>query len=91
MAYTKKLIITAISNITYLRALFPEDYFIEREFEGLVLKIIKPANPALPETLILSEWLMGAFEAIDKKYVKCNCPILIFTNKLFNILIHFLS
>ena len=68
-AYTKKLIITAISNITYIRAIFPEDYYTERKFEGINCKIVKPPNSQLKESSILSDWLQGAFEAMDKKYV----------------------
>ncbi len=58
----------AISNIAYLRALFPEDSFVDRRFEGFNIKILRPDATSL-DSKILSEWLRGAFEAIDLKYV----------------------
>ena len=69
--YVKKLIVTAISNIAYLRALFPENMFIDKTFEGLNVKIIRPSSQTFvnKDTDILSEWLGGAFDALDKRYV----------------------
>jgi meiosis-specific protein HOP1 len=65
----KKLIVIAISNIAYLRALFPEDSFVDRQFEGFKIKILRPDTTSSLDSKILSEWLRGAFEAIDLRYV----------------------
>jgi len=65
----KKLIVIAISNIAYLRALFPEESFVDRQFEGFKIKILRPDSNFVLGSNILSEWLEGAFEAIDLKYV----------------------
>lgn len=64
--YTKKLIVIAVSNIAYLRALFPEEVFGTRRFDTISLKIIKPKSN---DAKILIGWLHGAFDALDKKYV----------------------
>jgi hypothetical protein len=74
----KKLIVIAISNIAYLRALFPEDSFVDRRFEGFNIKILRPDGTSSLDSKILSEWLRGAFEAIDMKYVKFSKVYLIY-------------
>jgi len=42
---------------------------VERKFEGLHCRVLKPLSEGFTQTKILSEWLEGAFDAIDKKYV----------------------
>jgi hypothetical protein len=65
----KRLIALAISNIAYLRVLFPEGCFQDRSFEDLHVKIIKDSHPKFPKLKKLSNWLIGLFDAIEKKYV----------------------
>jgi meiosis-specific protein HOP1 len=71
LSYTKKLVVTAISSILYLRGLFSEKYFVDRKFEDMTFKIIKPPSKNLCETGIIAQWLHGSFDALDKKYLKC--------------------
>lgn len=70
-AYCKKLIISSISSITYLRAIFPEDHFVDRDFEGRLFHIIRPPTKDFQETTLINQWFVGAFDAMDKKYLRC--------------------
>ena len=74
--YTKKLIIIGISNIVYVRAVFPEDCFISRELDGLNVKILNKRHTNLNVKKMFG-WLSGAFEAMEKKYVS------LFNNDLY--------
>ena len=52
--FVKKLITVAISNITYLRSMFPENAYANRSMDGLKLKILKSNNDC-PEALNLAK------------------------------------
>ena len=67
-----------------MKAIFPEDYYVERKFEGLSCRVFKPLSDGFTHTKILTEWLEGAFDAMDKKYVYNF--ILIALNMLLNTL-----
>ena len=66
--YARKLIVIGISNIAYLRTVMPEDCFLDREFEGLNIKILNKLSKNT-DVKRLQIWLAGAFEAMEKKYV----------------------
>lgn len=85
LIYTKRLIVVAISNIVYLRSVFPEEVFATKEFENLKIKIIKSKDK---DSHTLVNWLKGAFDAITKKYVnlfskKCYQKISVITILIF--------
>ena len=42
--FVKKLLTVAVSNITYLRSMFPEQAYANRSMDGLPLKILKGKN-----------------------------------------------
>ena len=67
--FVKKLITVAISNISYLRNMFPESAYANRSMDGLKLKILKSKSDC-PEALNLASWLTGALDAIEKKYLR---------------------
>eukprot|EP00092_Neocalanus_flemingeri_P005749 GFUD01006189.1.p1 GENE.GFUD01006189.1~~GFUD01006189.1.p1 ORF type:complete len:573 (+),score=183.31 GFUD01006189.1:62-1780(+) len=67
--FVKKLLTVAVSNITYLRGMFPEKAYANRSLDGLALKILKGKNEC-PEAQSLANWLMGAFDALEKKYLR---------------------
>eukprot|EP00092_Neocalanus_flemingeri_P039037 GFUD01042496.1.p1 GENE.GFUD01042496.1~~GFUD01042496.1.p1 ORF type:complete len:572 (-),score=175.95 GFUD01042496.1:146-1861(-) len=67
--FVKKLLTVAVSNITYLRGMFPEMAYANRSMDGLALKILKGKNEC-PEAQSLANWLMGAFDALEKKYLR---------------------
>ena len=67
--FVKKLVTLTVSNITYLRNMFPEDAYSNRSLDKLPLKIMKQNNPH-KNAATLASWLVGAFDAIEKKYLK---------------------
>eukprot|EP00923_Selenidium_pygospionis_P058039 GHVN01101824.1.p1 GENE.GHVN01101824.1~~GHVN01101824.1.p1 ORF type:complete len:180 (-),score=13.41 GHVN01101824.1:998-1480(-) len=59
---------TAISCIAYLRNLFEESAFEDRNVSGLQLKLLRPHNPEA-ETIL--SWLEdGVLQAIEAKYLR---------------------
>lgn len=67
----KRLIATCISNITYLRLIFPEKCYIDQEFgNDNLVKIFDETtdNYGVQQHI---KWLRGAFDALDHKYLKC--------------------
>eukprot|EP01135_Chromosphaera_perkinsii_P004811 Nk52_evm42s296 gene=Nk52_evmTU42s296 len=65
----KNLLKTTISNISYLRNLFPEDTFHDRGLEGLQLKVLKRGN--CPGADLLMNWMeKGCFDALQKHYLR---------------------
>ena len=68
-AFMKKLLAIAISNIAYMRVIFPEEVFSDRHLEGLNLKILKN-DKSCPSAVQMVDWLKGVFDAIDKKYLR---------------------
>jgi len=69
LMFVKRLMTVAISNITYIRGMFPEDAYANRSLNKLSLKILKEKTDH-ENAGILAGWLLGAFEAIEKKYLK---------------------
>jgi meiosis-specific protein HOP1 len=67
--FVKKLVAVAVSNITYIRSMFPEDAYANKSLDKLPLKILKQNN-ACEEAGTLASWLVGAFDAIENKYLK---------------------
>jgi len=67
--FVKKLLAIAVSNIAYLRVIFPEKAFSDRRLEDLNLKILKN-DKSCPLAVQLIEWLKGVFDAVEKKYLR---------------------
>lgn len=65
----KRLTTTCVSTILHLRKIFPEVYFKTENFEGVTVKILK-SGEGYKYLDKIEKWLQGAFEAIDKKYVR---------------------
>ena len=66
--YVKKMLALGISNIAYLRGLLSGDCFTDRMFEDQPVKVL--TNNEKSETLKnIQNWLIGAYDAIEKKYV----------------------
>ena len=66
--FVKKLLAVAISNLTYLRAIFPEQAFGERTLDGLQLKVLRD-DAGCPGAWQITQWIKACFDALDKKYV----------------------
>ena len=69
LIFVKKLVFATISNITYLRSMFPEEAYAKKTLNKMPLRILKEKNGD-EKASILAKWLRGAFEAIEKKYLK---------------------
>ncbi|XP_065910178.1 HORMA domain-containing protein 1-like [Dysidea avara] len=67
--FVKKLLAVAVSNITYLRTIFPEHAFGDRCLEDLNLKILRD-DSACPGACQVIQWVKGCFDALDKKYLR---------------------
>ncbi|CAL1545182.1 unnamed protein product, partial [Lymnaea stagnalis] len=65
--FVKKLLAVAISNITYLRAIFPEHAFGDKCLEDLNLKILRDES-SCPGACQVIKWVKGCFDALEKKY-----------------------
>lgn len=67
--FVKKLLAIAVSNIAYLRALFPEHAFGDRSIEDLHLKTLRD-DSACPGVCKFIQYMKGCFDALDKKYLR---------------------
>jgi len=67
--FVKKLLAIAISNIAYMRVVFPEKAFSDRCLEGLHLKVLSN-NQSCPRASQMIHWFRGVFDAFDKKYLR---------------------
>jgi len=67
--FVKRLVTLAVSNITYLRSIFPEEAYCNRSLDGVKLKILLEDNKFKPAAT-LAGWLVGAFEALEMKYLR---------------------
>ena len=67
--FMKKLVAASISNITYLRNMFPEDAYDRKTLDKVPLRILK-AKSSCEKAAQLSRWLLGAFEALEKRYLR---------------------
>ena len=65
----KKMLAVAISNIAYMRVIFPEDAFSDRSVEDVKLKILK-RDKSYPLASQVVDWINGVFDAIDKQYLR---------------------
>ncbi|XP_036358603.1 HORMA domain-containing protein 1-like [Octopus sinensis] len=67
--FVKKLLAIAVSNIVYLRAMFPEQAFGDRCLEELNLKILRE-DTSCPGACQVIKWMKACFDAVDKKYLE---------------------
>ncbi|KAF0303075.1 HORMA domain-containing protein 1 [Amphibalanus amphitrite] len=67
--FVKKLLAVAVSNLTYLRAIFPEQAFGERTLDGLQLKVLRD-DAGCPGAWQITQWIKACFDALDKKYLR---------------------
>ena len=52
--FFKKLLTVSISNITYLKSMFPEKAYSSRSMDGLPLKILMEKNKCKPAATLAS-------------------------------------
>ncbi|OVA09530.1 DNA-binding HORMA [Macleaya cordata] len=67
---TRNLLRIAIFNISYIRGLFPENYFNDKSVPALEMKI-KKLMPIDAESRRLIDWMeKGVYDALQKKYLR---------------------
>ncbi|KAI3906187.1 hypothetical protein MKW92_007337 [Papaver armeniacum] len=67
---TRNLLRIAIFNISYIRGLFPENYFNDKSVPALEMKI-KKLMPIDAESRRLIDWMeKGVYDALQKRYLK---------------------
>uniref|UniRef100_A0A1B6C9E1 HORMA domain-containing protein n=1 Tax=Clastoptera arizonana TaxID=38151 RepID=A0A1B6C9E1_9HEMI len=69
LVFMQKLTVIALSNITYLRNIFPEDAYKTYLISGVKTKILK-GNENLPIVGKLQDNIVNALEVLTKKYLK---------------------
>eukprot|EP00069_Balaena_mysticetus_P017901 bmy_11142T0 len=67
----KRLLAVSISCITYLRGIFPECAYGTRYLDDLCVKILKE-DKNCPGSTQLVKWMLGCYDALQKKYVYTN-------------------
>uniref|UniRef100_A0A3B4GW19 HORMA domain-containing protein 1-like n=1 Tax=Pundamilia nyererei TaxID=303518 RepID=A0A3B4GW19_9CICH len=65
---SQQMMVVAVSSITYLRGIFPEDAYRSRYLEDFCIKILRE-NCNTPGAAKIVKWLMGCFDALEKQYV----------------------
>ncbi|XP_047497942.1 uncharacterized protein LOC125044984 isoform X4 [Penaeus chinensis] len=67
--FVKKLLAVGLSSITYLRTLFPEGAYSDRDLDGLKLKMLQDNSDCQGANTLIS-WIKSAFQALDKQYLQ---------------------
>ncbi|NWW72842.1 HORM1 protein, partial [Climacteris rufus] len=64
----KRLLAVAVSCITYLRGIFPESAYGTRYMDDVCVKILREDRNC-PGSTQLVKWMLGCYDALQKKYV----------------------
>uniref|UniRef100_A0A8C3MU64 HORMA domain-containing protein 1 n=1 Tax=Geospiza parvula TaxID=87175 RepID=A0A8C3MU64_GEOPR len=64
----KRLLAVAVSCITYLRGIFPESAYGTRYMDDVCVKILREDKNS-PGSTQLVKWMLGCYDALQKKYV----------------------
>ncbi|NWV24342.1 HORM1 protein, partial [Origma solitaria] len=68
----KRLLAVAVSCITYLRGIFPESAYGTRYMDDVCVKILRE-DKNCPGSTQLVKWMLGCYDALQKKYVTGVC------------------
>ncbi|XP_064190093.1 zebrafish testis-expressed 38 [Anguilla rostrata] len=69
VVFVKRMMALAVSCITYLRGIFPEDAYRSRYLEDLCIKVLRE-NSSSPGACKIVKWMMGYFDALEKGYLQ---------------------
>uniref|UniRef100_A0A8B9SWW4 HORMA domain-containing protein 1 n=1 Tax=Anas platyrhynchos TaxID=8839 RepID=A0A8B9SWW4_ANAPL len=72
LTLVKRLLAVAVSCITYLRGIFPESAYGTRYLDDLCVKILRE-DKNCPGSTQLVKWMLGCYDALQKKYVRAVC------------------
>ncbi|KAM6365409.1 HORMA domain-containing protein 1 isoform 2-T2 [Pluvialis apricaria] len=68
----KRLLAVAVSCITYLRGIFPESAYGTRYMDDVCVKILRE-DKNCPGSTQLVKWMLGCYDALQKKYTITEC------------------
>uniref|UniRef100_A0A2K6GP33 HORMA domain-containing protein 1 n=1 Tax=Propithecus coquereli TaxID=379532 RepID=A0A2K6GP33_PROCO len=68
LVLVKRLLAVSVSCITYLRGIFPECAYGTRYLDDLCVKILRE-DKNCPGSSQLVKWMLGCYDALQKKYV----------------------
>ncbi|KAM8839712.1 zebrafish testis-expressed 38 isoform 3-T3 [Synchiropus picturatus] len=71
LVFVKRMVALAVSSITYLRGMFPEEAYRSRYLDDVCIKILREDCRTHGANKVV-KWLMGCFDAIEKHYVFTN-------------------
>lgn len=69
LVFIKKLFAVAVSYALFMRRIFPDSAFFDKQLDGINLKILREDNK-YPGSSKVVYWLRGCFDAIDRQYLK---------------------
>ncbi|XP_023832975.1 zebrafish testis-expressed 38 isoform X1 [Salvelinus sp. IW2-2015] len=69
LVFVKRMMALAVSSITYLRGIFPEDAYRSRYLEDLCIKVLRE-DCTTPGVCKIVKWLMGCFDALERGYLQ---------------------
>ncbi|KAM7401091.1 hypothetical protein PAMA_005332 [Pampus argenteus] len=69
LVFIKRMMAVAVSSITYLRGIFPEDAYRSRYLEDLCIKVLREDCNS-PGASKIVKWMMGCFDALQKQYLQ---------------------
>ncbi|CAL8278502.1 unnamed protein product [Lota lota] len=69
LVFVKRMMAVAVSSITYLRGIFPEDAYRSRYLEDLCIKVLRE-DCRTPGASKVVKWMMGCFDALEKGYLQ---------------------
>uniref|UniRef100_A0A670K427 HORMA domain-containing protein 1 n=1 Tax=Podarcis muralis TaxID=64176 RepID=A0A670K427_PODMU len=72
LVLVKRLLAIAVSCITYLRGIFPESAYGTRYIDDLCVKILRE-DKNCPGSSQLVKWMLGCYDALQKKYTVTEC------------------
>ncbi|XP_008331846.1 zebrafish testis-expressed 38 [Cynoglossus semilaevis] len=69
LVFVKRMMALAVSSITYIRGIFPEDAYRSRYIEDLCVKVLRE-DFNRPGACKVVKWMMGCFDALEKQYLQ---------------------
>ncbi|XP_053133275.1 HORMA domain-containing protein 1 isoform X4 [Hemicordylus capensis] len=79
LVLVKRMLAVAVSCITYLRGIFPEDAYGTRYLDDLCVKILRE-DKNCPGSSQLVKWMLGCYDALQKKYLRL-IVLAVYTNQ----------
>ncbi|XP_066537894.1 zebrafish testis-expressed 38 [Hoplias malabaricus] len=69
LVFVKRMLVLAVSSVTYLRGIFPEDAYRSRYLEDLCIKVLREDCSTAAAGRVV-KWLIGCFDALEKRYLQ---------------------